>query len=369
MEKAPLISVIVPVYNVGDRLRLCLESLRAQTFGDFECILVDDGSTDGSGALCDAFAASFPAARVVHKPNGGLSSARNAGLDEARGRYAVFVDGDDELSPRALEYAARVQAEAPDALVWWDHTRSAETFRREEDAPLRWERTSRAAQEPASDYTLAFVAAWNKLFAMDPIRRGGLRFDLRLGHAGVPGEDNKFSREYLDFVYGSRNFPVAHIQLPLYHYYLNPRSLTGATPTRQLDAPDPPEADYCARLRAEYEEKLRAAPDLLAGEPFAAACTVRIYLRSLAFGMWSADRLGEPLARRDWDTPVTRTMLDFCRRQRVFVPYYLPFRLGSAAFIRRFYDWDIRRSAWFFRFRLLFKLLLPGWQEPPAFKE
>lgn len=58
-------------------------------------------------------------------------------------------------------------------------------------------------------------------------------------------------------------------------------------------------------------------------------------------------------------------MLDFCRRQRVFVPYYLPFRLGSAAFIRRFYDWDIRRSAWFFRFRLLFKLLLPGWQEPP----
>ena len=96
---------------------------------------------------------------------------------------------------------------------------------------------------------------------------------------------------------------------------------------------------------------------------------MRIYLRSLAFAVWSAHQLGEHLARQDWDTPVTRTMLDYCRGQRIFVPYYLPFRLGSAAFIRRFYDWDIHRSAWFFRFKLLFKLLLRGWKEPPAFKE
>lgn len=369
MERSPLVSVIVPVYNIAGRLPACLESLRAQTLAGFECILVDDGSTDESGAVCDEFAASFPAARVIHKANGGLSSARNAGLDAARGRYVVFLDADDELAPRALEYAAQVQAEAPDALVWWDHTRSPEAFRREKDAPLRWERTSRVVQEPASDYTLAFVAAWNKLFSMELIRRAGLRFDLRLGHAGVPGEDNKFTREYLDSLFGDRNFPVAHIQVPLYHYYLNPNSLTGATPTHQIDAPDPPEPDYCARLRAEYEWKLRLAPDLLAGEPFAVACTVRIYLRSLAFGVWSAHRLGEPLARRDWDTPVTRTMLDYCRSQRVFVPYYIPFRLGSAALIRRFYDWDIHRSAWFFRFTLLFKLLLRGWKEPPAFKE
>ena len=76
-----------------------------------------------------------------------------------------------------------------------------------------------------------------------------------------------------------------------------------------------------------------------------------------------------PLTRADWDTPATRAMLDFCRRERIFVPYYLPFRLGSPAFVRRFYDWDIRRAAWFYRFRLLFKLLLPGWKEPSAFKE
>ena len=369
MEHTPYISVIVPVYKVAGRLPACLESLRAQTFSDFECILVDDGSPDECGAICDEVAAADSRFSVIHKQNAGVSAARNAGLDVARGEYVVFLDADDEMAPRALEYAAQVQAEAPDALVWWDHTRNAEIFERGKNAPLQWERTCRAAQEPASDYTLAFIAVWNKLFTMKPIRGNGLRFDLCLGHAGLPGEDNKFSSEYLDCVYAGQNFPVAHIQLPLYHYYLNPRSLTRATPTQQVDEPDPPESRYCARLAAEYEEKFRVAPDLLAGEPFAAACTARIYLRSLAFGIWSAAQLGEPLTRADWDTPATRAMLDFCRRERIFVPYYLPFRLGSPAFVRRFYDWDIRRAAWFYRFRLLFKLLLPGWKEPSAFKE
>ena len=369
MEHLPLISVIVPVYKVADRLPACLESLRAQTFSDFECILVDDGSPDGCGALCDEFDAAFPAARVIHKENGGLSSARNAGLDVARGEYVVFLDADDELAPHALEYAARVQAEAPDALVWWDHTRSAGTFAQNKSEPLRWERTCRVAQEPASDYTLAFIAAWNKLFAMKPVRSGGLRFDLRLGHAGMPGEDIKFTREYLNFVYGDQNFPIAHIPLPLYHYYLNPHSLTSVESLRDIDGLDPPEPDYCARLAAEYEEKFRLAPGLLAGDAFAAGCTVRNYLHSLAFGVWSAGQLGEPLTRADWDTPTTRLMLDFCRRERIFVPYYLPFRLGSTAFLRRFHGWERARCAWYYRCLALFRLLLAGWKEPPAFKE
>lgn len=368
MDKAPLISVIVPVYNVAARLPACLAGIRGQTFADFECILVDDGSPDRSGAMCDEFAASFPAARVIHKANGGVSSARNAGLDAARGRYVVFLDADDELAPRALEYIAQVQEEAPDALVWWEYTRDPDFFSRQKNAPLEWERTSRAAQEPASDYTLVFVAVWNKLFPLETLRQHSLTFDCSIGYAGATGEDQKFMSEFLQRVHPGENFPLAHIKNPLYHYYNNPVSMT-ATPQSVQDEPDPPEPNYCARLQAEYEEKLRVAPDLLAGEPFAAACTVRIYLRSLAFAVWSAHQLGEHLARQDWDTPVTRTMLDYCRGQRIFVPYYLPFRLGSAAFIRRFYDWDIHRSAWFFRFKLLFKLLLRGWKEPPAFKE
>ena len=91
----PLASVIVPVYNVEPYLAQCVASLRGQTCPDLEILLVDDGSTDGSGLLCDGFAREDPRIRVIHKANGGLSSARNAGLDRARGTYIYFVDSDD----------------------------------------------------------------------------------------------------------------------------------------------------------------------------------------------------------------------------------------------------------------------------------
>lgn len=92
---APKISVIVPVYNVEKYLRRCLDSIRAQTFTDFECICVDDGSSDGSGKILDEYAEQDSRFVVIHKDNGGVSSARNAGLDVARGEWIAFVDSDD----------------------------------------------------------------------------------------------------------------------------------------------------------------------------------------------------------------------------------------------------------------------------------
>ncbi len=98
-----LVSVIVPLYNVEAYLPACLDSLCAQTHRDFEVILVDDGSGDGSGAVCDAYAAQDGRFRVVHQQNAGVAAARNAGLDRARGSHISFVDSDDEVSPRFLE--------------------------------------------------------------------------------------------------------------------------------------------------------------------------------------------------------------------------------------------------------------------------
>lgn len=92
---SPKISCIVPVYNVEKYLRRCLDSIRAQTFTDFECICVDDGSPDGSGKILDEYAEKDSRFVVIHKDNGGVSSARNAGLDAARGEYVCFVDSDD----------------------------------------------------------------------------------------------------------------------------------------------------------------------------------------------------------------------------------------------------------------------------------
>ena len=97
-----MISVIIPVYNVSNYLSRCINSVRTQAHVK-EILLIDDGSTDDSGILCDAYAAMEPLVKVLHKENGGLSSARNAGLDLAQGEYVAFVDSDDFLEPGAYE--------------------------------------------------------------------------------------------------------------------------------------------------------------------------------------------------------------------------------------------------------------------------
>src|SRR5512139_3799743 len=94
-RRGPEISVVVPFYNVEAYLAECLDSLVDQTFDDFEVLLVDDGSPDGSRAIAERYAAADPRLRVVTRPNGGLGAARNTGIREARGRYLTFVDSDD----------------------------------------------------------------------------------------------------------------------------------------------------------------------------------------------------------------------------------------------------------------------------------
>ncbi|MBR4863349.1 MAG: glycosyltransferase [Oscillospiraceae bacterium] len=96
-----MVSLIVPVYNIKEYLPACVQSLVAQTYTQLQILLVDDGATDGSGALCDRF--TDARIQVIHKENGGLSSARNAGLDAATGDWVMFVDGDDYLAPDAVE--------------------------------------------------------------------------------------------------------------------------------------------------------------------------------------------------------------------------------------------------------------------------
>lgn len=103
MMKTVKISLIVPVYNTKSFLDDCIRSVLAQTFQDWELILVDDGSTDGSGALCEAWAERDARIRVLHQPNGGVSRARNYGIRQARGDYLVFLDSDDRILPAYLQ--------------------------------------------------------------------------------------------------------------------------------------------------------------------------------------------------------------------------------------------------------------------------
>ena len=100
------LSIIIPVYNTEVYLPACLDSILSQTFSDFEVLLVDDGSKDGSGAICDAYALKDSRIRVMHKENGGVSSARNLGMEQAQGEWIMFVDSDDELLPDGLSELA-----------------------------------------------------------------------------------------------------------------------------------------------------------------------------------------------------------------------------------------------------------------------
>ena len=142
------LSIIVPIYNVAKHLVRCLDSIAMQMRDDYELLLIDDGSTDASGALCDVFAREHPECRVVviHQPNGGLSAARNAGIDKARGEYITFVDSDDYIDPHTLEhnmdiliahpevdmleYPIEVHAGSPKAhvLTFPDATQCADVF-------------------------------------------------------------------------------------------------------------------------------------------------------------------------------------------------------------------------------------------------
>ena len=103
--KMPLISIIVPIYNAEAYLPRCVDSILAQTFGDFELLLVNDGSRDGSLDVCQRYAAEDGRVRVIDKPNGGVSSARNLGLESASAEWVMFADADDWIEPNTLELA------------------------------------------------------------------------------------------------------------------------------------------------------------------------------------------------------------------------------------------------------------------------
>lgn len=129
----PLITVVVPVYKVPyELLRKSLNSLCAQTCGGFEAILIDDGSPDDCGKICDEYAAKYPFMRVFHQENMGLSVVRNRGIDSARGSWVCFLDGDDWIEPSTMEFATQYVRECVDGdiLIWDEYYDIGDTVKK-----------------------------------------------------------------------------------------------------------------------------------------------------------------------------------------------------------------------------------------------
>lgn len=117
MNNIPLVSIIVPVYNIEKYISKCIESVLSQTFKDWELILVDDGSTDNSGKICDEYALKDNRIKVIHKENEGVTATRDKGVKEAQGEFLFFIDGDDYITDNALELFTNKQKENDTDLV------------------------------------------------------------------------------------------------------------------------------------------------------------------------------------------------------------------------------------------------------------
>lgn len=371
MVQEPLISIIIPVYNGEKWLPRSLGSIEAQTFRNWECILIDDGSQDGSPIVCDEYAARDRRFHVIHQTNGGISAARNTGLEAAHGQYVTFCDQDDAFAPRLLEYALQVQQNEPDRLVWWNYTMTWHLFEQNFHTTLQYKCETRLEAEPLADYTRVFVLIWNKLFPRQLLEENKLRFNPALGKIGSLGEDVDFVEQYLNRVYGNSNFGLAHIELPVYYHEDNPSSLTYQSNRSGLSQSDqdPPAPNYCEKLEEEYQRKLQAVPTLFQQEPYAVAAMARSYLRNMAYGIWSAEQLGELLPCEAWKTPFFIQTMAWCQQHKLYLPYYLPLRLGWPWLIARYYSWDAQHSAWYFRLNWLFRKILFFWRDPPAIRQ
>lgn len=214
----PQISIIVPVYKVEPYLCRCVDSILAQTFQDFELILVDDGSPDNCPAICDEYAKTDSRIHVIHKENGGLSSARNAGLHMAVGQYIMFCDSDDTVDPQWCEilYNAIIVDSTAWAFsnMWKVDCNGRKTLCGEFiDSPSGKQNISyfRAYQMGLSGFSV------NKIYNLNILRKNNIYFDEDCIYA----EDVEFNVKY----YLLCN-QALHIDTPLYFYYDNSEGIT-----------------------------------------------------------------------------------------------------------------------------------------------
>ena len=223
---AVTVSVIVPVYNAQKYLRRCVDSILRQEYTDLELLLVDDGSTDGSGTICDGYAAQDSRVRVIHKENSGVSATRNLGMEEARGEYLQFVDSDDWITPDCTRLLVRTAQQSGCDMVVADFYRvvgerlSHKGGIGDRGVLSREEYVAHMMESPANFY---YGVLWNKLYRRDVVMDNELRMnpDIRLC------EDFMFNLEYIRV---ARTFCA--LQVPVYYYVKTRNSLSAASVMR-----------------------------------------------------------------------------------------------------------------------------------------
>ena len=181
----PTFSLIVPIYKIEEYLPKCIDSVLAQSCQDYELLLVDDGSPDGCGKICDDYAAKYPQKiRAIHQGNGGAGAARNHGIDLAQGEYLLFLDGDDYLSPKFLEDLQKTVKEMPADLILYgaqverDGKKVGELH---ELIPAE----KLISVEDAPELYFGVMAPWNRAYKRELFQNSGIEFATKVWYEDI----------------------------------------------------------------------------------------------------------------------------------------------------------------------------------------
>lgn len=237
----PKISIIVPIYKVEKYLSRCIDSILNQTFTDFECILVDDGSPDRCGEICDEYAKKDKRIKVIHKVNGGLSDARNAGIDIADGEYIAFVDSDDWIHPQMYEilYNGIMQNGVTISVCEYKEVHVKESFKKIDN----FEFNIHEGMTFLTTNNVAAVIAVNKLYHKSLFK--DIRYPVGKLH------EDEFTTYKLLYAAGD----IAYCDEQLYFYFINENGITKSEYTlKRLDAIEATEELYAFIKKRKFVE-------------------------------------------------------------------------------------------------------------------
>jgi glycosyltransferase involved in cell wall biosynthesis len=213
-----VLSIVIPVYNSEKFLTHCVDSVLAQSYSAFECILVDDGSTDSSPAICDEYAAKDNRVKVIHRNNSGVSSARNEGIRAAAGKYLAFVDSDDYILPGMYGTMVNmIETQQTGTVCSAYHHQGRDYF-----FPGSFEYGSIAAAVYHLERYSLFGLIWNKIYILEIIRKKNIYCPAGYWF----GEDMFFNLQYFNAINS-----VSFINTPFYEYRENTGSITGKRPS------------------------------------------------------------------------------------------------------------------------------------------
>lgn len=222
---AEKISVIVPVYNSEEYLSDCIESILKQDYQNYEVILIDDGSTDSSGAICDEYSAKYKQIQSLHQQNKGVSAARNAGLKVANGRYITFVDSDDWIESDCLSTLEKHMK--PGGMSICNLAKNTDGMKEFQNEIYLLDKVEVCAL--TTNPKGAYGRPWGRLFDKGLIDKYQLTFCEDI----IIAEDSLFCVQYLSYT----TEPIVCLQAERYHYRYNPRSATNSLYTKKQFGP------------------------------------------------------------------------------------------------------------------------------------